>query len=209
MNITRDRVRYAYAGLRPLQRVAGGPEAAISRRHEVIDHAKHGGAQGIYSLVGGKLSTFRPLAEEVVAMLRPSRNRARETGPVAPGWSQILKDSALTLRQKQHLRIYGRAIAEILELGVEPLCEHAGAVAGEVRYVARMEQVETLADIMMRRTGISWASCRGLCCAQAAAEIAGRELGWKAADRKRELKAFRAELDFHLPTAESLTADAR
>jgi hypothetical protein len=56
----------------------------------------------------------------------------------------------------------------------------------------------------MRRTGISWASCRGLCCAETVAEIAGKELGWKPAERKRQLKAFREELDFHLPAVEQI-----
>ena len=206
MGITSESIRYAYAGLRPLQRVAGGPEAAISRRHAVIDHARHGGPEGMYSLVGGKLSTFRPLAQEVTALLHPSRKRVAQDAPVAPGWDLLLKDAPLTLRQKHHLRIYGPGIAEVLALGTEPLCDHAGAVMGEVRYVARMEAVQSLADILMRRTGISWSACRGLCCAEAAAEIAGQELGWGPADRERELKAFTAELDFHLPTVESLDA---
>lgn len=201
--ITRERIRYAYAGLRPLQRVAGGPEAAISRRHKVIDHASHGGPRGMFSLVGGKLSTFRPLAREVARLLDPPRKRD-EPGPGAPGWADVLRAAPLTLKQKQHLRIYGAGIADALTGGQDALCEHAGAIAGEVRYVARNEHVETLADIMLRRTGISWAACRGLCCAETVAEIAGKELGWKAPRRKKELKAFMDELDFHLPTPEML-----
>ncbi|MEO9256371.1 MAG: glycerol-3-phosphate dehydrogenase/oxidase, partial [Tepidiformaceae bacterium] len=66
MDITRERIRYAYAGLRPLQRATGESEAAISRRHSVVNHGKEGGAAGMYSVVGGKLSTFRPLAREAV-----------------------------------------------------------------------------------------------------------------------------------------------
>ena len=60
--IEREHVRYAFAGLRPLMRAAGGPEAAISRKHEVVDHARRGGPAGLLSVIGGKLSTFRPLA---------------------------------------------------------------------------------------------------------------------------------------------------
>lgn len=204
LDITRERIRYAYAGLRPLQRVSGGPEAAISRRHQVVHHARNGGSPGMYSLVGGKLSTFRPLAEEVARLLDPPRPRERANAPLAPVWNLTLRTSSLSLAQKHHVRIYGAGIAEVLELGAEPLCEHASAIAGEVRYVARHEGVESLADVMMRRTGISWASCRGLCCAETVAEILGEELGWKAAERKRQLKAFHAEVDFHLPTVDAL-----
>ena len=203
-SITRDQIRYAYAGLRPLQRVAGGPEAAISRRHSVIDHAEHGGPAGMHSVVGGKLSTFRPLALEVAAMFSAARRPRKDDESRAPNWSTDLRSSGLPLSTKQHLRIYGPAIPEVLRLGQEPICEHAPAIEGEVRYVARMEQASTLADVMMRRTGISWASCRGLCCAETVAAIAGEELGWKGGERKRQLKAFREELDFHLPTVDSL-----
>ncbi len=207
--IGRENVRYAYAGLRPLQKVAGGPEAAISRRHTVIHHADHGGPNGMHSLVGGKLSTFRPLAEEVAKLLGAHEARGRNSADLAPDWRETLKASTLSLKQKHHLRIYGPAIQEVLEMGTEPLCEHSGAVEGEVRYVARNEHVQTLADIMMRRTGISWGSCRGLCCDETVAAIAAKELGWKAPERKRQIKAFRAELDFHLPTLELLEGEQR
>ncbi|MGB4861521.1 MAG: glycerol-3-phosphate dehydrogenase C-terminal domain-containing protein, partial [Tepidiformaceae bacterium] len=133
-------------------------------------------------------------------------DKARPQPPAhhAPKWRATLKAAPLSLRQKHHLRIYGSAIEDVLELGTKPLCEHAGAIDGEVRYVARNEHVHSLADIMMRRTGISWGACRGLCCAETVAAIAAKELGWKAVQRKREPKAFQEELDFHLPTLDLL-----
>jgi len=199
MGISRERIRYAYAGLRPLQKVAGGPEAAISRRHAVIDHAKQGGAQGMFSIVGGKLSTFRPLAEEIAKSFDPPEKRLARPGKPT-GWTLPLKESGLDIRHRRHLRIYGLAAPEILALGTDVLCEHAPTIEGEVRYAARNEQVETLGDLMLRRTGISWASCRGLCCHEKVAAIAAVELGWKAAERKRQVKAFEDELAYHLPT---------
>ena len=115
--ISRENVRYAYAGLRPLQRVAGGPEAAISRRHAVVDHADHGGPKGMHSLVGGKLSTFRPLAEEVAKLLGAPQARIRNTANLAPEWRENLKTARISSKQKHHLRIYGDAISEVLSLG--------------------------------------------------------------------------------------------
>lgn len=201
-DIRRERIRYAYAGLRPLQKVRGGPEAAISRRHAIIRHERHGGPAGMYSLVGGKLSTFRPLAQEMAKILGAPLKRRAENEPVAPGWNRMLRESSLSMRQKQHVRIFGAAIADVLALGTAEVCPHSGAIEGEVRYAAKHEQVQTLADVMLRRTGISWASCRGRCCDEIVAEIAGKELGWKAVERKRQLKAFRAELDANLPTVD-------
>lgn len=206
-DITRSRIRYAYAGLRPLQNVKGGPEAAISRRHGVLDHEKLGGARGMYSVVGGKLSTFRPLAEEVVARLGPPQMRTVHTDQPPAGWRESLLESGLAKPSLRHLRVYGAAIPEVLALGREVLCEHSGAVAGEVRQAVRNEHVVTLGDLMLRRTGISWASCRGLCCHHEVARIAAEEAGWSVGQVAEQVKAFEEEVAYHLPTEESLAAD--
>lgn len=206
-DITRSRICYAYAGLRPLQKVKGGPEAAISRRHAVLDHGELGGARGVYSVVGGKLSTFRPLAEEVVARLDPPRKRARHTDQPPAGWRESLLESGLPKPSLRHLRVYGAAIPGVLALGREVLCEHSGAIAGEVRHAMRNEHVTTLADIMLRRTGISWAACRGLCCHRRIAAIAAEEAGWSSDQVTDQVRAFEEEVAYHLPTEESLAAD--
>jgi glycerol-3-phosphate dehydrogenase len=201
-DIRREQIRYAYAGLRPLQKVAGGPEAAISRRHAVIDHGKLGGARGVFSTVGGKLSTFRPLAEEVASLVgAPKRAGSREE-PAAPAWRETLLGSGLPRPSLRHLRIYGGAIESVLSLGRESLCKHAGAIEGEVRHAIRSEIAVTLADVLMRRTGISWAACRGLCEIDRVAAIAAEEAGWDTMETARQVSAFREELDYHLPTEE-------
>lgn len=204
LDIKRERIRYAYAGLRPLQRVKGGPEAAISRRHAVIHHADDGGARGMYSIVGGKLSTFRPLAREAVATLRPHTKRTTSSAPPTTPWRETLRDSGLPLASQRHLRIYGGAISDILELGSEPLSDVAHAITGEVIHACRSEHAVTLGDLMLRRTGISWSAQRGLDCVEAVASIAASELGWDSAERDRQLSAFHAELDQHLPTEHSI-----
>lgn len=206
-DITRARIRYAYAGLRPLQKVKGGPEGAISRRHAVLDHGKLGGARGVYSVVGGKLSTFRPLAEEVVARLDPPRKRTDQPDQPPAGWRESLLAKGLPKPSLRHLRVYGAAIPEVLALGREVVCEHSGAIAGEVRHAVRNEHVVTLGDIMLRRTGISWGACRGLCCHRHVAAIAAEEAGWSREQVTDQVRTFEDEVAYHLPTEESLAAD--
>jgi glycerol-3-phosphate dehydrogenase len=204
LDITRERVRYAYAGLRPLQRVAGGPEASISRRHSVISHGKEGGAAGMYSVVGGKLSTFRPLAHEAVEALHPAEPRRVPEEPEPGDWRRLLGESGAPIEVQRHLRMYGGAIRYVVAAGLEVICEHSHAVAGEVAYACVSEHVATLSDIMMRRTGISWGSCRGLCCHEVVARQAASILGWDDAERARQIAAFESELDYNLPTEDSL-----
>ncbi len=206
-DITRSRIRYAYAGLRPLQNVKGGPEAAISRRHAVLDHARLGGARGMYSVVGGKLSTFRPLAGEVVARLEPPQKRTAHTDAPPAGWRESLLASGLPKPSLRHLRVYGEAIPGVLGLGTDVLCPHSGAIAGEVRHAVRNEHAWTLGDVMLRRTGISWASCRGLCCHREVARIVAEEAGWSVEEVAEQVRAFEEEVAYHLPTEGSLAAD--
>lgn len=205
LNITRDKIRYAYSGLRPLQRVAGGPEAAISRRHVLLDHGKLNGAEGVYSVVGGKLSTFRPLAREAVARLAPPRKRGTAAAPNT--WRDDLRATALPLEIQRHLRIYGAAIPAVAGAGTDIICPHANAISGEVVHAATHEHVQSLSDLMLRRTGISWASCRGLCCHEQVASLAARTLGWTAAERKRQVQAFERDVAYHLPQEADLVAE--
>ncbi|MBI5949801.1 MAG: glycerol-3-phosphate dehydrogenase/oxidase [Chloroflexi bacterium] len=208
LGVTRERVRYAYAGLRPLQRVPGGPEAAITRRHAVIDHGRSGGPAGLKSVVGGKLSTFRPLAREVIAGLEPPRKRDSSRQDRRPPREQEWAINLLALdapgASRSHLRIYGERAGEVVGLDRGLLCGHAGAVRGEVIHAARSEHASTLSDILMRRTGIAWAACRGLCCHREAAGVAGPMLGWDAAETGRQVAAFEADVAFHLPGIDSL-----
>ncbi len=198
LDIRKERVRYAYAGLRPLQKVAGGPEAAITRRHAVIDHGKLGGAAGMYSVVGGKLSTFRPLAGEVVRRLT-GRKAERWEAAAPAGWREQLIGLGFDHALRRHLRRYGAGVPAVAELGRDILCPHAPAVEGEVRFAVKFEQAATVGDALLRRTGIGWASCRGLCCHERAAELMGEELQWDRAERERQAASYAAEVAYHLP----------
>ncbi len=207
LRLTIAHVRYAYAGLRPLQRMRGGPEASITRRHALIDHGRRGGPRGLLSLAGGKLSTFRPLAHELAKRLEAGRRRHPGPGDHADReWLRILKASRLDSHVKNHLRRYGPAFGGVAAGGSEVLCDHSGAIAGEVVQAVRNEAAFTLSDVMMRRTGIAWGACRGLCCHRAVAEIVAEELGWDAAERESQVRLYEAEVAWHLPEVGSLTA---
>src|SRR5262249_9765868 len=57
-----------YAGVRPTLYSFGPTEDALSREHEIVDHAKHG-APGVYSMIGGKLAKYRLFAEAMTDIL--------------------------------------------------------------------------------------------------------------------------------------------
>ena len=70
-----EHLLWAYEGVRPLPFSPAGPTSDISRRHDVRDHAPQ--IEGLLSVVGGKLTTFRQLGEDVsAAVLRKLGVRA-------------------------------------------------------------------------------------------------------------------------------------
>src|SRR3954469_22065874 len=62
-HLARARVKFFYAGLRPLVDDGSGQTYNASRRSELIDHAKDDGVEGLMSALGGKWTTSRQLAE--------------------------------------------------------------------------------------------------------------------------------------------------
>jgi glycerol-3-phosphate dehydrogenase len=199
LGIHAEQVRFAYAGLRPLQRSPGGPEEAITRRHTVVEHAKRGGPAGVFSVLGGKLSTFRPLANDVLAATGLDRSASEFPEVAAAHDDGPPCDAALGPVSREHLLVYGPALPAILEGDLSVICPHTGAVAAEVAYVAANEHALTLTDILLRRTGIAWSACRGTCCDARAAAIAAPILGWSVDEADRQFAACRAEIARVLP----------
>jgi len=148
-----EEIAYTYAGLRPLPR-ASGPTAAVTRRHFVVDHARHG-APGLLSIVGGKLTTARSLAISVVAALscavrgavcavRPAahtrgdcRPPFRRTAHRAPRTAFPGSVSDFAALREEELRA-GRA-AGLPEITAGHLADLYGARAPRVRALAAAE----------------------------------------------------------------------
>ncbi|MEP6680834.1 MAG: anaerobic glycerol-3-phosphate dehydrogenase subunit GlpA [Chloroflexota bacterium] len=74
--LSHARVLRAYAGSRPLYEakdLAGEHESReITRAHQVIDHGVRDGVGGFWSIVGGKLTTYRLMARDVVDLVAPT-----------------------------------------------------------------------------------------------------------------------------------------
>jgi glycerol-3-phosphate dehydrogenase len=78
--LTRDKVEFFYAGLRPLVDGGSGDTYGASRRAELVDHGKDDGLDGLFSAIGGKWTTSRYLAERVVNRLVQKLRVAAHTG---------------------------------------------------------------------------------------------------------------------------------
>jgi glycerol-3-phosphate dehydrogenase len=212
-----EAVLYTYAGLRPLPARKGvpgrDPADRITRRHRVVDHAADG-VPGLWSIVGGKLTTHRTLAEQVVdraiAVLlgKPFHQRGGGRRSTAGGEldlaalshsvAEAAADLPLEAAQIEHLvRLYGPRAREVVErvrrnpvLG-ERICAQNPDVAAQIEMAVEQEWALTLADLLLRRTGIGTSPCLGLDCAERAAAWMGRAAGWSDTRRTGEIAAYR------------------
>ncbi len=200
--LERAQIVFTYAGVRPLpysDEVAG----AISRDHSVrVFEPAPGRPFPVLALVGGKWTTFRPCAGEIVDLVlaRLGRTRAVPTESVAMGGGKDFPTGADARRRlvADLARRHGLAPARIETLldryGMRAVDWLARAPAApetmlaalpdystaELASIAGNERVATLADVVLRRTQIG---LLGLATPAAIAElgaVVGAALGWPA-----------------------------
>jgi glycerol-3-phosphate dehydrogenase len=218
-----------YAGLRPLLSGEDDLTSKLSREHAVVEPML-----GLMLVAGGKYTTYRVMAQDVVDLA--VRRLSGAGVPVsrtadlpllgADGYQAMWRDRADLARRHgvpvgalEHLlERYGTLVTEVLDL-VHSRPELAAPVAGapeylaaEVVYAARAEGALHLDDVLTRRTRISIETThRGDESAAHAAELMGSVLGWDAATRAREVDHYRARVAAERESQQmpdDLTADA-
>lgn len=203
-NLSSADIHFAYAGVRPLPRHDQGPESAITRKHIIYKHKDD--AFGLISIIGGKLTTYRNLAEQAVdsavrlsgVTAAPCTTRSQ----YLPGGIG-LDDAAEQLKSMPHLSaecvtrligIYGSRATELFESpgdSVVWMDSQKTVLAAEVAFVMREEMAVNLTDILHRRMMIGLSPDQGLSLADEIASIAAVEAGWSEVERNRQLLELR------------------
>ena len=190
-----------FAGLRPLIASNGQSTRELSRKEEIF-----GDKSGLVTITGGKLTTWRRMAERVVDFVadrlqavegvrRPGAHRGvTENISLAGGApsadaletaSRAATEFGVDLAAVEHLmEAYGGNYRVVLELTRESeelktaLIDGLPHIAAEVVYAARYEMVATVEDFLSRRTRIELlARDHGRSCATRVASLLEREIG--------------------------------
>lgn len=151
-------VQFTTIGIRPLPagHPSGGATGAITRRHFLVDHGQREGLPGLASVVGGKLTTYRSLAEEVVDWCCRELGRPDLPCPTRalPAEGRGRAGGSLSPRSQQ---LYGPRAAEVEQLLRQrpdlaaPLALESSVTAAEVVYAVRVERARTVEDVLQRR----------------------------------------------------------
>lgn len=236
-NLTRESVLFTYSGVRPLPFKPEGSESSITRSHVVYDHATGtsaaGGkltvsgagpeADGLISIVGGKLTTYRNLARQTVDVVHdklhlhapPCRtDKVPLPGGAAGDFANFAAEFKMTsgltdVLADRLLKLYGTRAPDVLAEAHEdpslrmPLSASAtvesSIIGCEVLYAFRREMAETLTDALLRRTMVGLGPRVGLDVDAAAAEVAVKHLGWSSERAKEEVKKYRKYVQRYRP----------
>jgi glycerol-3-phosphate dehydrogenase len=169
----------AWAGIRPL--IASGhaeDAASASREHEIVR-----GHSGMLTVSGGKLTTYRAMAAEVVDAVESALGRLpspASTDLVAlPGAGRLAAIAALAASEP------GLA---------QPLVAPLPYRVADLVYAVRYEHALTLSDLLMRRTHVAFESRDGgIATAERAAAVVAPLLGWDAAAASAAVDAYAAD----------------
>lgn len=208
--LTPRQVLYTFSGVRPLPYAPGVVEAKIPRSHVLHDHAPD--MPGLVTVVGGKLTTYRQLAEDAVddAFRRLRRNSppcmtAKLPFPGAQFDATELRrqllDSGLSPRSADRLiALYGGRSREVMAEArtdrdlLDVIHEGSGAIGAELVFALRREFAVTLADVLARRLLLAFEPGHALAEAAAMAAIIGARFGWDAGRQSAEVEGYKVWL---------------
>jgi len=201
--LTSDDVVSAWAGVRPLvwHGESRGSASDISRTHEIVSSPS-----GLLTVAGGKLTTHRAMAEEVVDRVvdvvgrgGPCRT-AKEPlrSPDVPHEEYAARLESLGLPPDVVLHLAGTYHSdEILPLldddaRRERLVPDLPHVHAEVIHSARAEWASTIEDVLSRRMAVLLESgSHGSDCLERVADTMAAALQWPAAERAAQVEAYR------------------
>jgi glycerol-3-phosphate dehydrogenase len=237
IKVERSHIVYSFAGVRPLPRHDDTQPGFVSRDYRIersgreasgAAAAQGGKAAVVLSLIGGKWTTFRALAEHLSndVLRELGLERRVSTAKLAIGGGLDFPDSEDGIQDwvKKHMapgldadRVSGlltrygtRAEDVIAYLGAgedRKLRSTNELSVRELEFMAANEQIGHLVDVLIRRTSLAF---RGLVTGEILNEIAevlATQLGWDSAKRQAEIQhAQEVLLRFHGVTVHSLVA---
>jgi len=203
-------ILFTYSGVRPLPFVDNVQERKITRRHSIHFDEQ---LENLCSVVGGKLTTYRNLAEECVDLIagrvRTTTPRSATTTTPLPGARNFTEFSAEFLSTaelpqsvlQRLLRVYGVRAADVVQFCRQSpellgeLDSSSNILAGEIVFAFECELAQTLTDCLLRRSmaGLNPGLAIGL--DEKAAAVAMKFLGWSSDRANHEVQEYRRYIE--------------
>jgi glycerol-3-phosphate dehydrogenase len=224
-DLTRADVISAWAGYRPLVSTKHEESATskLSRSHVVVD-----GPGGMVTVTGGKLTTYRRMAQDTLDHIAKRQGKApshvTEHLPLAGsvGWQVAIEELkadapkyGLGPDTVTRLSTYGSTVRQIMDLLEEDstlsarIVKDLPYIMAEVVFACRYEMAVHLTDVLERRLHINFEDWdRGYEVAPAVAEVMARELGWDTDRTGHEIENYRQDVRSEQPIPQDGPVDS-
>jgi glycerol-3-phosphate dehydrogenase len=204
-NFSAKDVFYTMAGLRPLASRGEKDESNTSRAHQMIDHEKTDGVKGLISILGGKITAYRAIAEEVSDLVCKKFKLdvpcTTENIPL-PGAPKVSETEINTIARQEKLAIetvaylvgiYGARITELLDLIhkdkslAQPICPGQPDIRAQIQHAVRQEQALSISDFMLRRSLLGLSPTRGKEAVATVSNDMASLLGWNEKEKQKQI----------------------
>jgi glycerol-3-phosphate dehydrogenase len=222
VHMTEDDIISTYAGYRPLvkPRRVNQSTAKLSRTHAVLQSPN-----GLVTIVGGKLTTYRRMAQDTLDVLSQRDGNKKTLHPTttlplqgSAGWPVIEReikrigaDLGIAPQSIEHLgHSYGTEALTLLELVsadstlAERLIADLPYIKAEVVYACRHEMAMTPDDVLARRTSIALEDHqRGAGALETVLDLMAKELHWLPEQRAAQWQAYQDRVEQQMPVQQT------
>lgn len=209
--LTQEDVLFQYGGLRPIVEKETSVEVEVydaSRKYEIYDHEKDEGIRGFVTAIGGKYTTSRNMAQQLVDIICTKLGRepikclthttplfGGEIGRFASFVDRAGKRRPVRLGEdiiENLCRNYGSRYLDVIDNArkkhLEKICDGYPDIMAEVIYAMDKEMAVSLSDVIFRRTGLGTLGNPGDEVIEKVADVMARELKWKKSRRNAEME---------------------
>jgi glycerol-3-phosphate dehydrogenase len=212
IKVTPEQIVFRFSGVRPLASSTAKSTAQYSRDHhiEVLSGDWTSLSFPIYSLVGGKWTSFRAFAEQVtdkvLAFLKLQRQKNTQNLSIGGGhgypisadeykkqidslaaWTGLDRDRLQTLFERYGTRT--EAVAQFIESAEDrPLKSLPTYTTREILFLVQHEKIQRLDDVVLRRTMLAMLGKLSRVCLDELSDILAESLGWSDEQKTVEVK---------------------
>lgn len=215
--VTPNQIVSAFAGVRPL--VSSGKSGGAATKELARDHiVELDQASGLISIMGGKWTTYRAMAEDAIDAVErhlngphtpcrtPSHPLAGSEGFTPDLWQKLVAEFRVSEPSARRLaEKFGARAARVLALTKEnpalakPLADGTATIKAEVIFCARYEMAVSIEDVLARRLGIeSYGWREALAAAPAVADLLAAELSWHEDYKRRVIDGYVSRINIFL-----------
>ncbi|MEI6290733.1 MAG: glycerol-3-phosphate dehydrogenase C-terminal domain-containing protein, partial [Chloroflexota bacterium] len=204
VKVTRENIVFQFSGVRPLEYMHAKTTGQITRDHSIMEDKI--GDTPVYSLVGGKWTSFRAFSEQVadktLALLGKTRRANTRSLPIGGGRDypviclaqlEFINQLAAAypspnLHPKKLFERYGTRSKDVLEYiraaDDQPLRTKSDWTVREVEFLVKNEKAVHVDDLILRRSTLAWLGEVDLPLVKELSQIMGSCLGWS--DKQKE-----------------------